>query len=441
MRPLSTHDALILAAGRGERLLNYQGLPKPLISFLGLPLLLRIMKTLARAGMKRVVVVVGHQAEQVADAAERYARETGLELQVIHAENWERGNGFSALAARDHFDHPFLMVMCDHVFEPRMLAELSRRNPPEDGLLLAVDRRKNAPAVNMDDVTRVRTRGDRIMDIGKGLESFDCFDVGAFHCTPAVFAALESSGDGTLTGAVRLLARENRAFIWDIGQSFWADLDDRDELEKARKAMLNQAGSKMHDGPVARFINRPISRRLTGWLLNHDISPMQVTWASFGLALLASILIIFPSWISLVLGGVLAQLASITDGCDGEIARLTLRESEGGGWLDAVLDRYADAFLITGFTLHGMWHELLGIEVVAAGLLAMSGTLINSYTADKYDGWMRKQGKKHRFRLGRDVRIMAVMLAAFLDLPLILLWGLALLMHAENVRRMVVVLR
>ena len=53
---------------------------------------------------------------------------------------------------------------------------------------------------------------------------------------------------------------------------------------------------------------------------------------------------------ALALGGLLAQLASVVDGCDGEVARLKFHESAYGGWFGAVLDRYADAFLLLGLT-------------------------------------------------------------------------------------------
>ncbi|MBW2005204.1 MAG: CDP-alcohol phosphatidyltransferase family protein, partial [Deltaproteobacteria bacterium] len=49
---------------------------------------------------------------------------------------------------------------------------------------------------------------------------------------------------------------------------------------------------------------------------------------------------------NLVIGTLLAHLSSVIDGCDGEIARLKFQVTEFGGWFDAVLDRYADAFLL-----------------------------------------------------------------------------------------------
>ncbi len=141
---------------------------------------------------------------------------------------------------------------------------------------------------------------------------------------------------------------------------------------------------------------------------------------------------------SLAAGGVLAQLASIIDGCDGEIARLKHSQSEFGGWFDAVLDRYADAILLFGL----MWHEFAATGAnlsVVLGFTAIVGSFLNSYTADKYDGLMtqRLQGTAY-FRLGRDVRVFVIFLGAVLNQPLFTLGVVALAMNVEVVRRIVI---
>lgn len=432
-------EALILAAGRGERMQG-QGLPKPLVPFLGLPLLARTMRTLARAGFRRAVVAVGHEAERVAEAARRFAAEEGLAVEIVEAADWERGNGASALAARGRMGERFLMLMCDHVFEPAMLARLARAEPPAGGLLLAVDRQLDNPLVDAVDVTRVRLADDgAITDIGKGLEDCDGWDTGAFCCTPGLFDALAES-DGTVTDAVRRMAAEGRARAFDAGDAFWADLDDAEAMRRAARAMLERAGGKSHDGPVARWLNRPLSQCITARLVERGATPTQVTWAAFALSLVAAGIIAAPGWWAVAVGGLLAQAASILDGCDGEIARLTMAESEAGGWLDAVLDRYADAALLAGFAAHAFWTNGAA-SAAMGGMAAMSGALINSYTADKYDGWMRRRGKAQRFRLGRDVRVFAMMVAALANAPLELLWGIAAVMHVENARRIALILR
>jgi CDP-L-myo-inositol myo-inositolphosphotransferase len=149
----------------------------------------------------------------------------------------------------------------------------------------------------------------------------------------------------------------------------------------------------------------------------------------------------FGGYPALAIGGVLAQLASIIDGCDGEIARLKHSQSAFGGWFDAVLDRYADAILLFGL----MWHEFAATGTnlsILLGFAAIAGSFLNSYTADKYDGLMaqRLQGASY-FRLGRDVRVFIIFLGAVLNQPLLTLGVVALVMNVEVVRRIVVCAR
>ena len=134
----------------------------------------------------------------------------------------------------------------------------------------------------------------------------------------------------------------------------------------------------------------------------------------------------------------MAQLGSIVDGGDGEIARLKHSQSAFGGWFDAVLDRYADAVLLFGL----MWHEFAATGTnlsIVLGFAAIVGSFLNSYTADKYDGLMvQKLRGASYFRLGRDVRVFVIFLGAILNQPLLTLGVVALMMNAEVVRRVVI---
>jgi len=139
---------------------------------------------------------------------------------------------------------------------------------------------------------------------------------------------------------------------------------------------------------------------------------------------------------ALLAGGVLAQAASVIDGCDGEIARLKFQESDYGGWLDAVLDRYADAFLLFGLTWHA-YGTLLQLKALFAGFMAIIGSYMVSYTADKYDALMRHRLSRG-IRIGRDMRVFLVFLGALLNQPFAALAIIAVLMNAETIRRLFV---
>ena len=136
--------------------------------------------------------------------------------------------------------------------------------------------------------------------------------------------------------------------------------------------------------------------------------------------------------------GVLAQVSSIVDGCDGEVARLKFQVSEFGGWYDAVLDRYADAFLLFGLTYY-VYFPGENFLYLLVGFLALIGSFINSYTADKYDGLMKRRTVpgKYYFRIGRDVRIFIIFLGALINQPILVLFIIAFATNAENIRRIV----
>ncbi len=62
---LPVRRAIILAAGLGSRLVTGEEIPKPLKPVAGVPLLVRILRTLEGAGIKQAVIVVGYRGDQI----------------------------------------------------------------------------------------------------------------------------------------------------------------------------------------------------------------------------------------------------------------------------------------------------------------------------------------------------------------------------------------
>jgi CDP-L-myo-inositol myo-inositolphosphotransferase len=102
-----------------------------------------------------------------------------------------------------------------------------------------------------------------------------------------------------------------------------------------------------------------------------------------------------------------------------------------------VLDRYADAFLLFGLTWHLLVPEVNG-WVLFAGFMAIIGSFMLSYTADKYDNLLRdriRAGAKPGLRMGRDVRVFLIFLGAAANLVLPVLVVIAVVMNLETLRR------
>ena len=443
---------LIIAAGQGRRL-SAKGDSKPLIPLLGLSLIERVVLTANKAGLTDFYVVTGYNGEKVRRFLDRFSRRRNIKITHITNEEWEKENGISVLKAKNMLKENFILMMSDHVFDESILVKLKDKKIADDEVILVVDYNIKAnELVDVDDATKVIVKNNKIVDIGKNIKKYNAWDTGIFLCSPAIFSAIEESSgndDASLTGGVRVLAKMGKAKILDINDGFWIDVDDEEAFKKAEGKLLG-ALEKPSDGPISRYLNRPVSTRISKYLVKTNITPNHISFFSFVLCCIGAFFFFLGEYHYLLLGAILAQVSSVVDGCDGEIARLKFQETEFGAWFDAVLDRYADAFLLFGLTYY-VYFPSRNLLYLFIGFLAIIGTFMNSYTADKYDGLMKKKigSKGHYFRMGRDVRIFIIFVFAILsirflflgemvNLPFLAVLLIAILMNAENIRRIIV---
>lgn len=332
--------------------------------------------------------------------------------------------------------------MADHLFDPSIARDLIELALSDGEIALGVDRDTHNFFIDKEDVTRVKVNAEKILNIGKGLMDFNGFDTGIFKCTPAIFGALEpgvkKDGDATLSGAIRILAAAGKARAVEINGRFWIDVDDPAALSRAEDVILTHLKAKPSDGPVSRYINRPFSVMISRRLVNHRITPNQISLFSFLCSVLAAGLFALNGYLALLLGGFVAQFASIVDGCDGEVARLTYQSSSYGGWFDAVLDRYADAFLLFGLMWHAYTDRTDGL-ILLFGFLAIIGSFMLSYTADKHDSLMRDRvNRGWGLRMGRDIRVFLIFLGAIFNQAYLTLVVIAALMNIATIHRLII---
>jgi len=229
------NQCLILAAGNGRRLISASGgSPKPLVQLHGKSLLEHVILGAREAGIDRFVIVVGYGA----DAMRRWFADRplgGVSVNVVENFEYHKDNGVSVLKAKDQIRDPFLLLMADHIFEPRTARALLEEPLAPGEVILAVDP-KIDQVFDLDDATKVRRDGDRIVDIGKQITRYDAFDTGMFLCSPALFDILESAkteGNCSLSDGMRILGRAGRLRAFDIGDAAWQDVDTPEALAYA----------------------------------------------------------------------------------------------------------------------------------------------------------------------------------------------------------------
>ncbi len=432
-------EALIIAAGKGSRLSRFYS-PKPLTPIFGLRLIERIILAGKLAGIRDFKIVVGYKSEKIKKElgnGERY----GVRIQYIDNPEWEKGNGVSVLKAKNYMKGKFLLLMSDHLFDESILMRLLQ-TPVENGnCVLCIDKNLEGEHFDLSDVTKVFCENGKVKKIGKTIEQFNAVDTGVFLCTPAIFDALEKSvsqGQYSLSAANQILAEEGRLKTLDVNGCFWVDVDNPEALKMAKKILIQQL-FKPTDGPISKRVNRRFSTKISAFLARFNISPNFITLISFGFALLSALFFFLGGYLNILLGGILAQLSSILDGCDGEIARLKFKFSTFGEWLDKILDRYADCLIVLGMT-HALWMTMETSYVWFVGFAALTGTFMNTYTSTIFDDMIhRKLIEPVSIRIGRDVRLFIVFLGAVFNQLLITLIVLAMLTNVEAIRRLFLV--
>lgn len=217
--------AIILAAGRGERLVNGYAYPKPLKHVLGVPLIERVLRNLRDAGVDEVAIVVGYLGDVLKKAVS--AMNVDIDVQFFENDEWHKPNGTSLLKAADFVTGPTFLLMSDHLWSLDLLERVRRCPLADNESLLGIDF-KIAECCDLDDATKVAIEGDRIVRISKTLSHYDALDTGVFRITPALIEALRAA-DGpegcSLSQGVGALAAEGRMRVVDVESATWVDVD------------------------------------------------------------------------------------------------------------------------------------------------------------------------------------------------------------------------
>jgi phosphatidylglycerophosphate synthase len=157
-------------------------------------------------------------------------------------------------------------------------------------------------------------------------------------------------------------------------------LDNNSHYNKAigliKKYIIGNTG-----GYIAQKINKRISMPVSLVVVKTGIHPNYLTIINMLIGISSSIFLLLNSYLFTALGGFLFQLASVMDGVDGEVAKLSLKVSKIGGWLDTIGDNLTLVLFISAasylyYINTGGLLSLLVITVVFAGIVIMLAAMI-----------------------------------------------------------------
>lgn len=212
--------------------------------------------------------------------------------------------------------------------------------------------------------------------------------------------------------------------------------------ERSAGDTLDDKGVSGLDGPVARTLNRPLSRRISARVASSSLTPDQWSWIAFGTvaAGAGAFAVGAPR-----LGGVLTHAGSVLDGVDGEVARIQGTSSPAGALLDLVLDRVGDVALVAGLAQASGSRRADWLMA----LVATNGILISGITKERIgaeresvSALQRDEGRGAAIDrvvpwTGRDGRLLAIAIGGLLRMPRATLALIALGSNVRLVRRFV----
>src|SRR5208337_1334869 len=151
-----------------------------------------------------------------------------------------------------------------------------------------------------------------------------------------------------------------------VEEDRWQRVHTREERISAERK-LDHWLVKPTDGIFARMNRRisiPISRQLIKW----PITPNMVSLFTLGVGFTSGVFFALGGYWNVLFGAMLSVWASILDGCDGEVARLKLQESDFGCWLETICDYLYYLFIFTGMAI-GMVRSFGPTYLIWSGLL------------------------------------------------------------------------
>jgi phosphatidylglycerophosphate synthase len=120
-------------------------------------------------------------------------------------------------------------------------------------------------------------------------------------------------------------------------------------------------------------------------------------------------------------GALLVHMASVLDGVDGEVARLRLRTSARGAFLDGILDRIVDLALVAGLSLWALAQGASPEFVVVVAAAAAGTSMLSMASKDRVTALglpTAPEGALTWLFGGRDARLLLIVILALAGWPL-----------------------
>jgi len=201
---------------------------------------------------------------------------------------------------------------------------------------------------------------------------------------------------GSIADVLTWLAMIHSVESEPVPEDKWQRIVNEQQRRSAEQR-LNGWLVKPTDGIFART-NRRISIPISRQVIPFPITPNMVSLFTLGVSFAAGCFLALGGYWNMLTGAVLSWSASVLDGCDGEVARLKLQESDFGCWLETVCDYLYYLFIFAGLTI-GLIRSSGNRDYLVWGGLLVFGAIASFLTTAL---------QRHQLASGRPEQYLAV---------------------------------
>ena len=251
----------------------------------GLHVVERTVLAFLRAGVREFLVLGDPEGARWIAGTLASRRFRGARVRVLNPE--------SSLLPVLEREEPCFVARSDHLYDRRLVARFVAETRDASATVVAADFRADA-LQSQEGAARIASWGasggeggsEGMRVAGQGLLAPAGVFAGLARVGASFARAFEDAPPALRSpeNALSLLARREPVATWAVAELWQAvrgepDARSADLVLARRKVMGGAVG--VDDGVVARYLNRPISRRISERLLSRDVKPWQISLMSF----------------------------------------------------------------------------------------------------------------------------------------------------------------
>ena len=315
----------------------------------GVPIIVRGVMTLAQAGFRRLTLLIAEaQREKIRLFLERYEDRLLPEIDIVsYDEPYRVSPDIIGRIAGEIADR-CLLINANLLFDGELVKTVRAAGAAPDDVLLCQEGVLPLP----------------VMEIPR-----------AAWASLAEFTAVKAR---SIESCLRHLFETGPQRIAQKPAAVNTFLVRRRRDRAVAEKFLTEAIRHATGGPVAKYINKRISLPVSILLSKLWVSPNTITGINIIIGVFSGVFAADGHRYDVILlGAALFQAASIVDGCDGEVAKLTFRTSKFGQYIDSLSDNLSLGSFMTGL-IAGYWrgtHNPVAFYVGAVMIFCTAITL------------------------------------------------------------------